>query len=204
MSNTFSLGSIEQKNRIASDTTFLPCIEVEVVDYPNPTIIETLFLVSNNEDRTLGGILYTAFPFRVDFSYEAGSQPTISIIAQDIVRTLQSRMQQYNGAVGFNVRLKIFHQDAENGTPDFQEVFQVLSGSSSDYVVTWTLGSENLLDRQFPGRRQNRSCAWRYKGDECGYNGSLPSCDYSLFGANGCKVHANGINFGGFPGIKNA
>lgn len=205
MSNSFSLGSIEAKNLIASDKTLLIALEVEVKALNDPTVVETLFLVSNNEDLTLGGVTYTAFPFRVEFNYEAGSQTNIQVVARDVSRDLQARMQQYNGGVGFNVRLKIFHQDNTAGAPDFEEVFQVVSASSADYTVTWALGSENLLDRNFPGRRQYRDrCSWAYKSSECGYAGALASCDYSLEGVNGCKFHDNAINFGGFPGLRSA
>lgn len=202
MSNSFSLGSLEAKNRIGSDATFLVALEVEVRPLDTGSVVETLYLVSNNEDRTLGGVLYTAFPFKVDFKYEAGTQANITVTARDIARDLQQRMQQYNGGVGFGVRLKIFHQDAANDDPDFEEYFQVISASSQDYTVTWNLGSENLVDRKFPGRRQLRRCGWVYKSPECRYSGGLASCDYTLEGANGCRAHNNAINFGGYSAIK--
>lgn len=204
MGQSFSLGSIEAKNRIASDSTFLLCLEVDVKDIDNPsTILETLYLVSNNEDRTLGGNLYTAFPFQVDFKYEAGAQADLTVIARDISKDLQGRMQRHNGGVGFEVRMKVFHQDATNGSPDFEEVFQVIGSSSSDYTVTWNLGAENLLDRNFPSRRQYRDrCSWSYKSADCSYAGALETCDYTLNGANGCKAHSNTLNFGGFPGLR--
>lgn len=201
---SFSLGSIEAKNLIASDKTFLVALEIEVKDIEDPgTVIETLYLVSNNEDITLGGQLYTAFPFRMDFKYEAGALADMTITAKDVTRDLQARMQQYRGAVGFTVYLKIFHQDQTNDGPDFQEEFQVIGSSSNDYTVTWTLGAENLLDRKFPSRRQYRDrCSWTYKSTDCGYGGAMPSCDYTLGGANGCKAHNNTLNFGGFPGLR--
>lgn len=201
---SFSLGSIQAKNLIASDKTFLVCLEIDVKDIEDPaTVIETLYLVSNNEDITLGGNLYTCFPFQVDFKYEAGSQAQMTVTAKDVTRDLQARMQAYNGGVGFDVRMKIFHQDATNDPAEFEEQFQVINSSAADYVVTWTLGAENLLDRQFPARRQYRErCAWRYKGAECGYAGALVSCDYTLTGANGCRAHNNEYNFGGFPGLR--
>lgn len=204
MSQSFSLGSIEAKNLIASDKTFLICLEVDVIDIDNPgVVIETLYLVSNNEDLTLGGTLYTAYPFKIDFRYEAGSQANLSVTARDITKDLQGRMQQYNGAVGFAVRMKVFHQDSVTSPPDFEEVFQVIGSSSNDYTVVWQLGAENLLDRNFPARRQYRDrCGWTYKSSECAYSGTMPSCDYTLYGANGCKNHSNSINFGGFPGLR--
>ncbi len=205
MTQSFTLGSIAAKNLIASDKTFLVCLEVDVKDLESPgTVVETLYLVSNNEDVSLGGNTYTAFPFKIDFKYEAGSQADLTVTAKDVTRDLQARMQQYNGGVGFDVRMKIFHQDAGPGDrAEFEELFQVVSTSSSDYTVTWKLGAENLLDRKFPARLQYRSrCSWRYKSEECGYTGPLETCDYTLTGANGCRSHNNAINFGGFPGMR--
>lgn len=204
MSSSFSLGSTELKNRIASDATLLICLEVGVKQLHSESVIETLHLVSNNEDRTLGGVLYTAFPFRVDFNYELGAQADLSVTAVDVSRDLQRRMQEHNGGVGFDVTLKIFHQDAVSDPPDFEELFQIVRSNSNDYTVTWKLGSENLLDRNFPARRQYRNrCSFRYKGPECKYLGDKPTCDYTLTGANGCEAHSNSLNFGGFPGLRN-
>lgn len=42
-----------------------------------------------------------------------------------------------------------------------------------------------------------RSCVWQYKdGINCDYNGTIPTCDLSFEGANGCVVHF------GFDGAK--
>lgn len=200
--SSFSIGSIESKNLIASDKAFLIAMQVEVKDIDNPAIIEVLHLVSNNEDIVLGGVNYTAFPFQVEFKYEAGTQADITVTAKDVTRVLQSRMQTYNGAVGFNVRLMIYHQDDFTGKPEFEEYFQVVSATSSDYIVTWRLGAENLLDRRIPGRIQYKDrCSWAYKSEECGYLGAKTSCDYTLVGPNGCQAHNNARRFGGFPGI---
>jgi phage-related protein len=201
---SFTLGSIEAKNLIASDKTFLIALEVDVKDIDNPSVIvETLYLVSNNEDITLGGNLYTAFPFQIDFHYEAGSLADFKVSAKDVTRDLQSRMQLYNGGVGFDVRMKVYHQDSTNDPADFEEQFQIISSSTSDYTVNWQLGSENLLDRKFPSRHQYRDrCSWSYKSDECGYSGTIETCDYTLGGTNGCKAHNNTLNFGGFPGLR--
>jgi phage-related protein len=202
MSTSFSLGSIEAKNLIASDTTFLVAIEVHVRELNSLVPIEILHLVSNNEDMTLDGIQYTAFPFKANFTYEAGAQANMSISAQDVSGDLQARMQQYNGGVGFLVILKIFHQDSINSPADFSEQFMVISSSSNDYVVNWTLGSENLLDRNFPARRQYRDrCSFSYKSADCGYVGAMPACKYDY---DDCVAHSNASNYGGYPGLRNA
>jgi phage-related protein len=202
MSTSFSLGSIASKNLIASDKTFLVAIEVQVRQLNNKVPIEILHLVSNNEDMILDGVEYTAFPFQVNFNYEAGAQASMSVTAQDVSGDLQARMQEYNGGVGFLVSLRIFHQDSISSPPDFAEEFTVISSSSNDYTVNWTLGAENLLDRNFPARRQYRDrCSFSYKSADCGYVGALPVCKYNY---DDCVAHGNAPNYGGYPGLRNA
>ena len=54
-----------------------------------------------------------------------------------------------------------------------------------------------IPDRTLQGLR----CRWIYKGEHCGYIGDLTTCDKTLFGPNGCKVHFpdEPLRFGGFP-----
>lgn len=192
------------KGKIASDKVFFAALSIDVKDETGTTV-ETIRLVNNNENVTLGGLEYVAYPFNMEITYESGGQPTIRMTAQDVTRSLMTRMQLYRGGIGSSVNLMIWHEDNTSGTPDISEVFDVLSASSSDYTVTWTLGSTNLLDRQFPARRQWRDrCQWKYKSVECGYTGALATCDYTLNGANGCDVHNNVMRFGAFPGLTSA
>ncbi len=46
-------------------------------------------------------------------------------------------------------------------------------------------------------------CPWEYKGTECGYKGSIKTCDFTYDGKNGCTKHftaSQAKRFGGFPG----
>lgn len=197
-----TLIAAREKNLIASDQTFISLLEVDVVD-DNDAIVETLRLVNGGESVIRNGLEYVAFPFSITLQYEAGGQPNLTLAAQDVTRDLQARMQQYGGMVNSKVRLLLMLESDLNIDPDLIEYFEVINSGSDDYAVSWTLGAENMLGRQFPSRRQLRDrCAWRYKSEECGYTGAIATCDYTLQGANGCRHHGNNLNFGGFPGLK--
>lgn len=98
----------------------------------------------------------------------------------------------------------LFLEGKLDAEPEVLDRFEIISASSSDFQVSWTLGMQNLIDQKFPGRTQFRDrCGLRYKGSECGYVGPLPTCSYTLTGSNGCQAHNNAPQFGGFPGLMN-
>ena len=134
---------------------------------------------------------------------ESGVQQEIKLSIKDYSKAIQQRMQAYGGGVGFNVAVMVVNAGLLNQPPEILENFQVIAADSASYVASFHLGAENNISKNFPRRRQARDyCQWRYKGDECGYTGTNPTCDLSLKGANGCVAHQNVIHFGAFPGIN--
>lgn len=206
MARQLTIAEVIDKNKIASDRVWLYAMKIYVVDNVGSPI-EELRLVRNDEDRTIGGELYTAMDFSVDKKVTTSSPAGVTISAQDQTRYLQTRLQQYFGAVGFKVELIVTLMDAtgDNGdlTPDLVETYSVVSTSANDYAVQIELGAENPLNVLMPSRMQYKDrCSFRYKSDECGYVGGLTSCDFTLDGANGCTFHSNAERFGGYPGIN--
>lgn len=203
MPYNLSINTIREKNLIASDKAFLVCLEIDVRDIVIDSIVETIYLVNNTEDVTHDSQLYSAYAFEIDLKHESGGQPTVSITIEDITRAINAKMQQYGGGVGFYVRILVISEADLDLPAEVVENFEVLSTSTSDYSITWTLGTQNLLARKFPNRRQLKDrCTWEYKGEECAYAGPESTCDYTLQGDNGCGVKNNSVRFGGFPGIR--
>lgn len=197
-----SVGTVIEKNRIASAVAFIFLAEIEVRD-AGGNLVETLRLVRNNEDITFQGNLYTAANFDLTLKEEVGTIPEIQVVAVDYTRAIQARMQEYGGGVGFDVVLILVNTGNLQQPPEIQERFRVTKSSAQGYVVTFSLGAENPLTMRFPRRRQTQDrCQWRYQGPECGYGGGLASCDLSLQGDNGCAAHGNTVRFGAFPGIN--
>jgi len=203
MTKSLSVASVVEKNRLSSDTPWLICLDIDVVDPDTLATVETLHIVRNTEAINFNGREYTPANFDIELKEEAGTQQSITLAIRDYTLTVQQRMQKYAGGVGFGVAIMVVNADALDAPPEIVENFEVTAASSANYVCTFTLGAENNLSKTFPRRRQMKDyCQWRYKSEECGYTGSMPSCDLSLNGANGCKAHQNVVHFGAFPGIS--
>lgn len=206
MPSNYSLNSVIEKNSIDSDVPMLMALKVDVVDPDSLEVVETIRIVANTENVNIFGEEYIASPFSVQLEESAEDMPSASITIIDITQTVQSYMQKYKGGNGTHVTLYIFYAPSTDiWHVETEYTFDVKSSrsKSSDYSVTWQIGAENPITQPLPARKQMRErCQWRYKGQECGYQGSLATCDLSLDGTNGCRAHQNQTRFGGFPGIQ--
>ena len=138
-----------EKNKLYSSTPFIVAITIRVKD-DQGNLQETLHYVNNNEDLTIQGIGYTAFPFSIETEEIEGGISEVKLSIQDITRAVQQRMQAYGGGVGSEVYLAVYNADYLDQDPDVGEYFDVISSSASDYNVTFTLGVQNLLTNRFP------------------------------------------------------
>ena len=192
-----------EKNKLSSSHAYLIALKIDVVNPVDMQVVETLRIVRNSEDVVLSGEMYVATSFSIDIKEESGTPSSISISAVDYSGALQSRMQEYGGGIDFGIEVLIFNSGDLNSKPELREFFKVTTASSKNYEVSFTLGSTNPLSMNFPGRVQLRDrCSWRFKSEECGYDGQLATCDLSLQGSNGCVFHSNSKRYGGFPGIN--
>jgi phage-related protein len=203
MAKSLSVASVIEKNRLSSDVPFLLLLDIDVVNPNTGTVVETLYLVRNTEQVTFNAHTYTPMSFDIEMREEAGQSHSIRLTVKDYTRTIQQRMQDYQGGVGFNVTVTAVNAAALDKPPEIQEFFEVVAAESGNYTCTFSLGAENVLTKAFPRRRQTRDyCQWRYKSEECGYTGGLSTCDLTRNGPNGCEAHSNVIRFGAFPGIN--
>lgn len=203
MPKSFSIVNAVEKNKLASANAWLVLLEIQFVDTDTGLVVETKFVVNNNEDITYDSNIYVAFPFDIKLKQEAGGVPEITLSARDFQKILLSRLNLYSGATGSKVIMRIVNSANLSAEPELEENFEVLDSSANDYSINFKLGAENILARRFPNSAQMRDrCRWRYKSDDCAYVGAEPSCDLTLQGANGCAFHVNTPNFGGYPGLK--
>lgn len=203
MARHVSVATAIEKNRIASQYAFVPLLEVDVIDISTNSVQETLYIARNSEDVTYMDNVYAAASF--DFEIKESSQgiPEISVSTVDFTKTIQKKVDTYDGGVGFIVRLLVVNSGKLDEPAPINEEFYVLSTEVQDYVVSWRLGARNPLRQRFPRRLQFKDrCPWKFKGNECGYTGAETSCDYTLQGPNGCGAKNNSHRFGGFPGMK--
>lgn len=198
-----SLEMVIEKNLIASTAAFLVALEIEVKDPETYQAVETIRVVKNNEPIRYQGKDYGMMDFDLEVTHAAGELPKVKLSITDYTQVVQQKMQAYGGGVGFKVKLFVINSGELSSPPGVVQHYIVTDASAANYVVSWTLGADNPGQLRLPRRLQRRDmCQWRYKSTECGYKGTLPSCDLTLQGNNGCAKHKNEDNFGGFPGLK--
>lgn len=202
MSKHLSVGTIIEKNKIASEETFLILIDAEIKDEEG-NYIDNIRFVKNSENILFQGNVYQASNFDININVEANTEPSISLVAQDQTRTLAQFIEAYGGLVDNQVTMIVVNSGNLEGPAEIQETFKIVGSSVDKYVVSFTLGTDSAVSKRFPQFRQFKDrCGWLYKSSRCGYAGALPKCDYTLNGANGCAAHNNISNFGGFPGLN--
>ena len=203
MSN-LSIASVLEKNRVSSENAMVIALDIDLVDPVTSAYVMTLRIVNYDTDLTIDGHLYTKISFDLSLQDDANEIQNVNLSIQDSIGLVRPYLQTYRGAVGSKVTMMLLTVDPEDRTSlvDFSEIFEVVGSSSPDYAVNLELGAENPLTRMFPSRTQMRDrCSFRYKSRFCGYTGGLASCDLSLTGDNGCRVHKNESRFGGYPSI---
>ena len=201
---SLSVASVLEKNRLDSDVPFLVALDNEVVDPDTGTVEEILYLVLNDSEITFNGNPYQPTKFDITFSAEAATSSGVNLTISDMSGAIQARMEEYGGGIGFNVTMYVINGGALDQPPEIEEFFQVVGASAKNYRCSFALGADNETLKTFPRRRQTKDfCQWRYKDPTtCRYAGTLPTCDLSLQGANGCATHGNTINFGAYPGLN--
>lgn len=202
MSNSLSIATAIEKSKVASTTPFVALAEIQLMNTPTQQFVDTVFVANNDEEIVYQGETYVAFPFNLNLKQEAGATPEITLTATDLNRVLATKLEQYGGASGSLVIMRIVNTANLAQAAELEEIFEVLETAEANYQITAKMGIESALRRTFPRRTQMRDrCSWRYRSAECGYTGPMPTCDLSLQGPNGCAAHANAINFGGYPGL---
>lgn len=153
-----------------------------------------------------------------------GKLPRPTLKVANVSQLVGNMARQFNDILGCKViRRRTFakYLDAVNfvsGNPTADpyaefppDVFYVNRKSQEDKeLVIWELVSALDLQGVSIPKRQivANNCSWVFppsaKHPECPYSGGLTTCDHTLYGINGCKVHFPGTTvgypFGGFPG----
>ena len=203
MPKHLSLGTVIEKNRIASADTFILLAEIEVSDEITGAYVETIYLVNNNEDVTHQSNVYTATGFVFDSHETADGIPDVSVYFQDPTQSVMAKCEQYSGGVGWKVIFKLVNSGDIEADPEIVEMVYVIAAKASNYSVEFQLGARNPLSQRFPrGTQWRDKCRWIFKGKECGYVGAAAFCDYTLQGPDGCSVHGNTLRYGALPGIR--
>lgn len=172
-----------------------------------------------------GGQTYNPFPIGVSgFDVDGESSlPEPQVIVGNVTREVAVELEAGNV---IDRTCHIYLWSSQAGTAIDKGTWRVVRVVANLTSATFSLAQYGLMDCQVPSIRQERGrCPYVYGSDECLYPKTIPnliaatnpnfdptSCDLTLNGANGCRVHgtnevANGRarlhpdRFGGFPGI---
>lgn len=176
-----------------------------------------LYATSHDAQVTWAGNDYKPFPVthqRISAD-SAGGLPTIEVQASNVTREIAAYAWDTRGFSGLPFAMHVLHK-ATLGSGDSILSLQLTATSCTidSLLITARLGAPPWLEYEVPADTYGRNqCQHVYKEEAtCRYRGTLPTCDLSLFGANGCVVHgddevANGLPrmhprlYGGFPAI---
>ncbi len=188
---------IIEKNKIANSVPWLMLLDIA---FPDDSRV---YLVNNTENITFQGRTYQAFPFKLENIKQSskGEIQSVVIRISNVLRSLQAYLEQYDGAVGTGILLRVVH--ASHLEEDYSELemhFDVVETTSDSKWVTFTLGAPNPLRNNFPHYKYiGEHCNWLFKSVECGYNGPSETCHRTL---TYCRQLGNSKRFGGFPGLS--
>lgn len=207
-----SLASALHKHQIAATQPWYVLLDI----YPDKDDLATVLRVARNTDDVVWhGNTYVAFNFDIESIEENtnGQLPNVTLKVSNVSRAVQGQLEPFSGGIGAQVTLTVVSA-ADIGNAAQQFSWTIIEATADEQWVTFTLGAPNPLLRAFPqGQYVKNHCQWRYNtpamqavadpaGAQCGYLGPLATCDLTLAGSNGCRVHANQDRFGGYPGIE--
>ena len=212
----FSLLSVAgnlERHKLASGE---PWLQLLLLTYPgaaNPGAAQQYVRLVRNPDPVTfdagdgqGPQVYQPFNFEMgEFAVSTtGAMPELELKVSNILRVLQTLIEEYGGLVGANLSLFCVSTANLAGEPDLAMAFTVKAVTCDAKLVTFKLGATSPLRRLFPLYMYRPNfCAWRYKSPQCGYVGPLPTCSHTLDGATGCRAHFPNAPLRGlfFPGI---
>lgn len=212
----FSLLSVmanTERHKIASGEPWLLLMDIEWPGTPTPGVTQQhVRLVRNVDPVTFdandgnGPQVYEPFNFQMgDLKVGSdGSVPESEIQASNVMRTLESLIEQYSGVVGANLYLYALNTANPSGEPDLTLQFTIKQSVSDAKLVHFKCGASSPMRRLFPIYKYfPNACQWQYMSPQCGYTGTMPTCSKTIDGATGCAAHFPGqpLRALAFPGI---
>lgn len=210
---------LQEKNQLATTGRWIWLYEVDVPTDP----VTRYRLVRSPEAVSFRGQTYSPFPITHAPSElgSTGDLPTVQVTVSNVSREIISTLESYQGLIGQPAKIILAHSFSlgDTGQPVAEEPFEIITSSANAASVTFNLGSRDLYEMTVPASRMMKNhCRHQYRDGACGYalattNANyLSTCDKTLDGPNGCKVHGDSYTsagltpihpdrFGGFPGI---
>jgi len=195
---------ITAKNKMNSPDAWVLLAELTLVNPDDSEDTTTIRVARNQEDVTLDGNVYTAFPFQIEPSAEnqSGELPSVRLMISNVTRVLQPDIEAYSGGVGSTVKLfAVSMSNLEESYAGLELEYEIIGCESSAEWITLVLGAPNPLRQRFPLYKYAPShCQWAFKSCECGYDGvDFTECNKTHAD---CKERGQQERFGGFLGLR--
>lgn len=174
-----SVASNLERHKIASGEPWVLLLLLQWPGNANPTATQQYIRLARNTDPVtfdandgLGPQTYTPFNFEIgDLAVSSdGSVPETTVKVSNVMRVLQSTIEQYAGVVGANLTLFAVNTANPSGEPDLTLSFTIKQSICDAKLVTFKLGAASPLRRLFPIHMYRPNfCCWQYKSAQCGY-----------------------------------
>ena len=185
-----------EKNKLSGDSSWLILVEL---DYDDSNIVR---VCKNTEDIQWNGYNWIAFPMELSVKTDSskGEIPSVQIHISNVNKMMQSYAENYNGAIGKKVILRLVNsKHLDLTTPEIEEIFTITKVDTDRNWVIITLSLLNPFLLTFPKQKYIKNfCRFKFKGPRCGYTGPADHCDHTY---ECCKKLGNERRFGGFVGI---
>lgn len=167
--------------------------------------LQVIRLVNNEEAITWGDRVFEPYPIKFDVleTNNQGDLPRVRVSVSNVYREAEAIVEQHGGFEDDTITIRVLH---ENFLSDgIQSInfgrHRIDSVESGVEAVTFNLAPAPAFDEDFPKRRYTPRCTAKYQDPETcqfprqedlGEGIVLPStCDYTLYGPNGCRFHGD-------------
>jgi phage-related protein len=208
---TLSSIAITEKNKLGTDSVFVPLLEITI-----PGVGTPIRVASNTENvvwPTGAGTIWTAFPFDLgDIAEDGkGEVPALSVRVGNESRVMEQYIQAYdlycktNGYSPITCNLYVVNtKNLASATPESMHTFDLDKITTDSRWAAFTIGASNPWRKRAPLNRILRNqCRWVFKSSQCGYAGATTTCGKTLSACRGMTGGSNSVRFGGFPGVGN-
>jgi lambda family phage minor tail protein L len=176
--------SISDLNALHTDSVVVVCLEIDIPATP------PVYITTNNEDVIFGGNTFIPFPFQLsELSTAAkGEVPEVQLQIDNTSRIIEAYLQLYDqylkehGLSGNNIELVLYVVNTKDTSSAIMTEYFILTSFNTDSKwASFKVGASSPFTKRYPRRRIIQNfCAWKFKGDKCGYSGVGETCDKTL------------------------
>ncbi len=164
------------------------------------------------------GFEYPPFPIKAEgYEYNGkGSLPRPTVTVSNLLGVITNLVLDNDDLLGAKLTRKrtlaryLDGMPNANTTIEFPDDVYFIERKVNENALFVEFELASTLDLEgfmIPNRIMTAStCRWVYRSAQCGYTGTISTCDQTLNGANGCKAHFGQyaeLPFGAFPGLDN-